>query len=88
MKTETQIAEENLKYYNKSFKNGLMSDLGIYQKELCQTHKASCERFLEFLEELINKRGINFSLVEDTNFFERMITDLKQAIKLCNEAGI
>ncbi len=33
MKTETQIAEENLKYYNKSFKNGLMSDLGIYQKE-------------------------------------------------------
>lgn len=86
MKTEKNIAEENLKYYNKSFKNGLMSDLGIYQKELCQTHKKSCERFLGYL--IRGRRTATKSTGQVIIWDENKEEDLQQAIKLYKEVGI
>ena len=77
MKTETQIAQKNIRIYISSKKTPLLF-------EWIFSHKATCQRFLEFLEDLGS---------EDT-FYRRnvkklkKITDLKQAIKLYNGAGI
>ena len=70
-KTETQIAEENIKL-----------DDGL----VCAKHKATCQRWLEFLE----KKLPNIDRASPTGqlLMDLQITDLKQAIKLYNEAGI
>ena len=94
MKTETQIAEENIEFIKecKEENNTLQAE----------THKASCERFLDFLEEGCGKEwddsAVGFTWVckkPDKKGFRayckrcnKRITDLKRAIKLYNEAGI
>ncbi|HEC40021.1 hypothetical protein LCGC14_0509740 [marine sediment metagenome] len=75
MKSETQIAEE-LIYYRKRIR-GTVSV--IFNR--CKEHKASCERFLVFLDKLFKDGGI-------TDFSAKKMLDLKQAIKLYNEVGI
>ena len=91
MKTETQITEENIK----SWKFTKPQDkelwrLNIYLSK-CQQHKASCERFLEFLEDfkgalpLAEPDEVYYSL---RDMIEEKITDLKQAINSYSENGI
>lgn len=81
MKTESEVAQENLKSYK---------TLHITFKALTQ-HKESCERFLEFLEifaraEVIFPKG--YDLAKYAKFNENKILDLKQTIKIYKEAGI
>ncbi len=86
MKTETKITEENIKKC-KAF-------LKVRWLDVCQEHKASCQRFLPNKERTLNWLRIfitKFSV--RTNVSERMeveaecrkldyeITDLKNAIK-------
>ena len=86
MKTETKIAEENIKEY----KEWLNLTPDIFRFNYCKRHKASCERFLEFLEDWEDCRSGNdcfpcgSCLVKIT---ERLI-DLRNAIKKYVEAGI
>jgi len=68
MKTELQIAEENVKL---SENHNLDKDI---QDNICITHKASCERFLEWLNS-------NLWDMNDLHQVEDMTEDLKQAIK-------
>ena len=84
MKTETKIAEENIKKW--------ISWDSPHTTFICETHKVSCQRFLEFLEnwnnnvivcEECNKRNIDKQLE-----MKQKITDLKNAIKKYDEAGI
>ena len=86
MKTETQIAEENIKNWKFTKpQDEELWRLNIYLSK-CQQHKASCQRFLEFLEEL---REYLFSTeLGCSEEILRKITDLKQAIKLYSENGI
>lgn len=72
MKTETQIAKENLQLY-KGFH--------ITFKALTQ-HKESCERFLDWIKK---ERGYTN---EYSNIFDDKVKDLKQTIKLYEEKGI
>ena len=91
MKTETQIAEENIKKY-KEVKELWMArneDSEKYFDKIevtIESHKASCERFLVFLKEReicrTNLCPLCLREVRDK------ITDLKQAIKLYDEVGI
>jgi len=83
MKTETQHA----KFYIKSYRNYRDEK----QKALCICHKITCQRFLEFSEEEIERwQTINklSTAYISTGELEEKITDLKQAIKLYDEAGI
>ena len=84
-KTETQIAQENVKYLKLEREQNRLP----YYKPKSEEHKATCQRFLEFLEELRDEirgvasdEGLLLSLVNEK------ITDLKQAIKLYEDAGI
>lgn len=78
MKTETQIAEENISDREES---GDMAYVG-----LCKEHKASCERFLEFLRDWTSFDTLG---IEDLDFkIKDEVEDLKQAIDKYNEAGI
>ena len=88
MKTETQIAEiyiEDLKKYKKPEVRWHIVN------RTCHEHKSSCERFLEFLVKFIfhdfYPQGNGMNRAKDIDFHNK-ITDLKQAIKLYNEAGI
>lgn len=83
MKTETQIAEENIKRFKNSQRSVLDWGGKIAFPEVCKSHKASCQRFLEFLE----KESKGFCSVSDCRFCEK-IQDLKQAIKLYEDNGI
>jgi len=78
MKTETQIAKFYIK--NKFKENPL---------GLPKCHKATCQRFLDFLER-VNFYVLlsEFNLESMEELIKEKITDLKQAIKLYNEAGI
>ncbi len=79
MKTETQIAEENIEL----FKYCEMGEAKYYRMILNE-HKASCQRFLEFLEYMVQiKMGKRI-----LGKFKEKITDLKNAIKKYDEAGI
>ena len=95
MKTETKIAKFNIKTWKRE---DMDTFIRVYYYA-CEQHKASCERFLEFLEEL--KREIESEDMVGSGNMEKYceefesfkihlnkITDLKQAIKLYNEAGI
>ena len=93
MKTETQIAEENLKSYKEevetwgtpdTWKVDIPESCFISQTN-CESHKASCERFLGFLESLV---GVLRTNKESSMKIEEKITDLKQAIKLYDDTGI
>ncbi len=82
MKTETKIAEERIdeiKLFEKDGKRdveGRAEAIGI---------KQSCQRFLEFLLFLDNNYDVPHVILQD---IKRKITDLKNAIKKYDEAGI
>ncbi len=80
MKTETKIAEENIKLKNFSHRNAY-----------CIVHKASCQRFLEVLEEEMKRWDTISKAINEyisTGELEEKIIDLKNAIKKYDEAGI
>jgi len=96
MKTETQIAQENIEElvlwregYTKKGKikksewNPYFDLISLAKQSM---HKATCQRFLEFLEE--THREMIRVLNTDDPKMEDYITDLKQAIKLYEDAGI
>jgi len=76
LKTETEIAEEKINIY-KTFPN----DNTLL---CCQEHKATCQRFLEFLEAFITIDDKN----PDKQNYNGKIADLKNAIKLYTGVGI
>ena len=84
MKTETQTTKENIREMEKIIQEGLEKG---YTRAICKTHKASCQRFLEFFTKTYGEDGF-----EETEEFDMIIKnkiqDLKQAIKLYDEAGI
>ncbi len=97
-KTETQIAQENVKEFKNPFPDGIEGNpwtnkiregLKRDLKEVMQTHKATCQRFLEFLESygMIGSKFQGDSGIENEKYKEK-ITDLKQAIKSYGDAGI
>lgn len=77
MKTESEVAQENLKSYKK---------FNITFKALTQ-HKESCKRFLEFLVKTFGEGGFD-KKEEFDMIIKNKIKDLQQAIKLYKEAGI
>ena len=79
---ETEIARENLKIVGAS-----PSVVWIKSKIRSQVHKQTCQRWLEFLErdKKIYHRLWGHGI---TGNAEEKITDLKQAIKLYEDAGI
>ena len=82
MTNETQITQNNIGNYLSSKKDNL-----VYA--YCKEHKASCQRFLEFLEsdEMLDaKHSGNYN--SELEVMEEKIQDLKQTIKLYDEAGI
>ncbi len=97
MKTETEIAEEHIESYLKKnsilarvfSKNNLYAIVGI-----SLSHKASCQRFLEFLDYFHDMfLSLDFEKIEiDMPYWikelEDKITDLENAIKKYDEAGI
>jgi len=81
MKTETQIAERNVE----AEKVLTMEKYKDLMRKHSREHKATCQRFLEFLEYCINELVIPKNIIKP---FQVKITDLKQAIKLYDEVGI
>ena len=85
MKTETQIAQENIQELIRTSKYEDLQATVLYWKGICYFHRETCERFLKFLEEHEKNDyrgcGFVFRIREKT-------TDLQQAIKLYDEAGI
>jgi len=90
MKTETEISKRAVEELNKARKNA-DGDLIVVLERNMKIHEATCQRFLEFLEEILNK---GFWRKDDAPSFrrkfhiEKKIQDLKTAIKLYEEAGI
>ena len=80
MKTETQTAKSHIK---KVYNETTQIQKGIMRIQV-REHKASCQRFLEFLEFIKNKGRDALTNLE----IEEKIIDLKQAIKLYEDAGI
>lgn len=79
METETQIAKiylEDLEKYKKP--DGRWHLIN----RTCYEHKRACQRFLEFLE------GVNFDETSYEDKGENKITDLKNAIKVYEDAGL
>lgn len=90
MKTELEIAQENVGDYQRVKKEDLEVS-PLHYLGLCNFHKATCQRFLEFLEEEMKRWETINELSEayiSTGELEEKITDLKQAIKLYEDAGI
>ena len=97
-KTETQIAEENIKKYkvleNYPFNptKKIIEEQRIHRslvRVFGESHKTSSQRFLEFLEQLrIDKVWDVCWLQEDGVNIKDKLVDLKQAIKLYKKAGI
>lgn len=93
-KTETEIAQKNVKEYKKLSKDPLKLKVG-YQLVICLSNLQSCQRFKEFLED--KKRQVYDFEDDVTNglgqdrydlSFEDKIKDLKSAIKTYGDAGI
>ena len=80
MKTETQIAQENIIQMKLKRRTDKM-----IQAKINKEHKSSCERFLEFLKRLSLKCVSNHIVVE---IIDREIEDKEQAIKLYSENRI
>ena len=96
MKTETQIAKEKIFDWSSNSDSGKINKhIRITLKFGCQEHKQSCQRFLEFLEGLIRfsvdrkekwkERVLN---IDAENQIKEEITDLENAIKSYDNAGI
>ena len=84
MKTETQIAEENIQKVKSNIPNGFAQGMEIM---VSKEHKASCERFLNYLQtkrEDMSKLAKGEVVIWD----EVKEEDLQQAIKLYKEVGI
>ena len=77
MKTETEIAQFYIK--NKFKENAL---------GLPKCHKATCQRILEFLKKSLYSQLLFEGNTNGKELIKNKITDLKNAIKLYNEAGI
>lgn len=79
MKSEYEIAKENVEYY----KSKVNESWGLY---VCQQDKEKDQRFLEFLE----KKLPNIERASPTGqlLMDLQITDLKQAIKEYEDNGI
>lgn len=83
MKTETQITEENINWFkSEDNKEGRMQI-----KNITKEHKASCQRFLEFLDSLNLEIYLHETNTKKEDY-RKKITDLKQAIKLYKDAGM
>jgi len=101
MKTETEIAKENLntlEEFKLLIKNS--ADFGefcfqkieykFWKNNIIPEHKQTCQRFLEFLENFYRNcknEEIIFE-IHDKKDIEEKIQDLKQAIKLYEKEGI
>ena len=93
MNKETQIAKENVDNYQRVKKENL-EVASLHYLALSSFHKATCQGWLEFLEELFKMLPFsvtNEELKQTGTFYdvsEKKITDLKQAIKIYDENGI
>ena len=84
MKTETQIAKENIREMKKIIQEGLEKG---YMRAICKEHKASCQRDIPKLEKI--KENVVYVENELTHhLIDEMINDKKQAIKLYKDNGI
>ncbi|KKN58009.1 hypothetical protein LCGC14_0556670 [marine sediment metagenome] len=98
MKSELNIAEENIEIFKNPFPDGIEGNPWTTKiregvkgdvKESMETHKTSCERFLEFLEgDDFSPARFSGNYNSELEIIENKITDLKQAIKLYDGAGI
>ena len=84
MKTETEIAKENVKIWKAG---GNVIQIPI---EILEEHLATCQRFLEFFE---TDLGWNWKDEEDADgdgclLEYHKIIDLQNAIKIYEDAGI
>ena len=81
MKTETQIAKEYIEELEKIIQEGIEK---AYTRAVCKEHKTSCQRFLDFLE------GFEYDGESKSrlSYLLGKMVDLKQAIKLYDEAGV
>jgi len=82
MKTETEIAKENIRRIQDEFDNEMTAR--------CQEHKQACQRWLDFLERIIKYIEI-LKPIQDSIAYEQIhnkTQDLKTAIKLYEENGI
>lgn len=74
MKTETQIARENIE----ALKTVQVMEIKVRRRFVGEQHKQSCQRFLKFLEQP-HINGVDIKKKE---------LDLEQAIKIYDENGI
>lgn len=92
MKSETQIAQENIYELIRTSKDKDLEATPLYWEGICIFHKETCQRFLEFLEEhevdVGLGRGDETTVSVSPEYYVYKITDLKQAIKLYSENGI
>jgi len=84
MKTETQIAKEKIKIWKEVEKPEYLANI--------MAHKATCQRFLEFLEEHKIEIGLAYgdsaTVSQSPDWLKEKIIDLEQAIKLYEDAGV
>ena len=83
MKTETQIAKENIELIEITSGEEL-----VYSRGRAEEHFQSCQRFLEFLKKQDKFYGSDNKLIGLHFNFEQMIKDLQNAIKIYEDAGI
>ena len=79
---ETKIAKENVELWRKQ-KSGMAK---TYDTLLCMKHKQTCQRWLEFL--ILTTHPKVSKAIGKRNLFGDKIKDLKQAIKIYDEAGV
>ncbi len=83
---ETKQAKENVGMYKDSKSVTVNGQFFKVQFRQCENHKQICQRWLEYLVESFMKKGFGMKYFDfDVGI---KITDLKQAIKLYDEAGI
>lgn len=78
LKTETEIAKENVKEWRSCYK------LDAFRNRMCYQHLTSCKRFLEFLKRI----EITHLKFEDCDKCDNKIKDLKSVIKIYKDEGI
>jgi len=85
---ETKIAEKNVERMNEH--KGIEPELYTRNIIQCFAHKQTCQRWLEFLEELNEQLQRIWKVIDALEGDEttEKITDLKQAIKIYEENGI
>lgn len=81
--TELEIAKESID----AIKHMISAGGKDAAELICQTHKSSCQRFLEFMRE-INLWEVVSSNSVCLNEVEEKITDLKSAIEEYEKNGI